>query len=193
MKKGIFIVMFATFALIANAQSDYSNYLNKALEKLEAGDCEAAQNFYNVYKELSGKSASSVEVLLKDCNREKNYSVGDKIMVGDSTYTVAYIRDGGKHGLAILNRGWQSITGNSQKYVVQRGLPTLEEMKMIYSNRDLLGLYDKYWISEYANVSACTINGHEYKYICIMDFLDGKVFYDCPYDSNGVVLLVHRF
>ena len=192
MKKGIFIVMFATFALIANAQSDYSNYLNKALEKLEAGDCEAAQNFYNVYKELSGKSASSVEVLLKDCNREKNYSVGDKIMVGDSTYTVAYIRDGGKHGLAILNRGWQSIIDTD--YVARMSIPTLEELQLIYENRDLLSLYDIYWTctksgpKQIANNQLCYDQDME-----AIAFPTGKVVHVHPGTANGVVLLVHRF
>ena len=108
------VLLFSIFTLVAcvSAQTDYSDYLNKALKELEAGNCDAAQKFYDVYKELSGKTVTSVEVLLADCGgKEKTYKVGDFMKVGDEKYQVAYIRDGGKHGLAVLNKGWQSMSG----------------------------------------------------------------------------------
>ncbi|MCR4665223.1 MAG: hypothetical protein K5660_07645 [Paludibacteraceae bacterium] len=79
-------IIFALFALItfsANAQYDYSSYLHKAMEKLEQGDCQAAQKFYDVYKELSGQSVSSLEVLIADCgeSQDKTYNIGDQIKV----------------------------------------------------------------------------------------------------------------
>lgn len=189
MKKGIFIVMFAMSALIASAQTDYSNYLNKALEKLDAGDCESAMKNYNVYKELSGKSVSSVEILLKDCNREKNYSVGETMMVGDDAYIIAYVRDEGKHGLAIHNAGWQALKSDYQKYIVQKGIPTIAEMKMIYSNRDLVGLYDIYWVCD-GQCSSCSCDT---SCKCALDFSIGEFCSRCPSGKNGVILLIHRF
>lgn len=77
MKNKLFLLAFFCMCVFGvNAQSDYSSYLNKALEKLEAGDCEAGRRFYNVYKELSGKSVLSVEELISDCSRSAGYKLG---------------------------------------------------------------------------------------------------------------------
>ena len=58
MKKTLLLMILVLVGGSISAQSDYSNYLNKALEKLEAGECESAQRFYNIYKELSGSQSS---------------------------------------------------------------------------------------------------------------------------------------
>ena len=47
--KFFLLALFATFALSISAQTDYSNYLSKAMAKLEEGDCASAKKFYNVY------------------------------------------------------------------------------------------------------------------------------------------------
>ena len=72
MKKTLLILIAVMVGCSINAQSDYSNYLNKALEKLEAGECESAQRFYNIYKELSGSQSSYVESRIQECS-EKLY------------------------------------------------------------------------------------------------------------------------
>ena len=145
--KSIFFVLFAALIFTASAQSDYSSYLNKAMEKLETGDCEAAQKYYNVYQELSGETKSSVQVLIDDCtksrNKEQTYVIGDEMHVKDTTYIVAYIRDGGKHGFAILNLGWKRLYLYTDN-ILRQEVPTLDELKLIYQNRDVLRIYENY-------------------------------------------------
>ncbi len=192
--KQIFLI-FSIFcmAVYVTAQTDYSEYLNTVREKLEAGDCDAAQKYYNVYKELTGKTVTSMEVLLSDCGKEKTYKVGDYMKVGDEKYQVAYVRDGGKHGIAILNKGWQAIYGNQQLYVTKKGIPTLEELRIIYTNRDVLRLYDTYW--------TCTLDSARTSqsiyaigvYYFNKDFSTGKEeSRRLDYDGCGI-LLIHRF
>lgn len=188
MKRILLLFSILTIMAYVSAQTeDYSKYLNSALEKLEAGDCDAAQKYYNVYKELVGKSVASVEVLLSECGgKEKTYKVGDYIKVGDEKYQVAYIRDGGKHGLAVLNKGWQAMSDKKDLYITRKGIPTMEEMKLIYSNRDIVRLYDIYW--------TCSRNtsSHSYYYYTY-DFSTGKITEDDYAKSNGIILLIHRF
>ena len=184
MKRIILLFSFLTFMVYVSAQTeDYSKYLNNALEKLELGDCDAAQKYYNVYKELAGKSAISVEVLLAECGKEQTYKVGDYIKVGDEKYQVAYVRDGGKHGLAVLNKGWQAISDKKDVFITRKGIPTLEEMKLLYANRDLVRLYDIYW----------TCTAKEGGYYFTFDFSTGKIANEHFSNVKGVVLLIHRF
>ncbi len=133
MKTKLFLfALLAMAALSVSAQSDYSNYLNKAMEKLDEGDCSSAQKFYNVYKELSGRSVSSIELLLADCTRSasKTYAINDKIKIGNYIYRVAYIEDEGKHGFAIYDLGSGPIT---DEMLTNRQLPTRSEMAIIAS------------------------------------------------------------
>lgn len=79
MKTRFFLVVFSlACALSAVAQTDYSSYLDGAMKKLEAGDCESAQKLYNVYVDLSGDSKPSVQTLINDCNAEKQKKEGQK-------------------------------------------------------------------------------------------------------------------
>ena len=146
MKAKLLISVLLVMMACAVYAQDYSSYLNKAMEKLEAGDCRGAQNLYNVYKELSGKSMSSVEVLIADCNRssEKTYSVGDTMHVGKEVYEVAFVRDGGRHGFAICNLGWGYLSSYKNN-ISRQEIPTLDELKIIYQSRDILRMYNKYW------------------------------------------------
>ncbi len=180
----VFVLCFMMVSFVIAQSEDYSNYLNSAMNKLEAGDCDAARKYYNVYKELSGKTVASVEELIGDCGKEKTYKVGDYIKVGAEKYQVAYVRDGGKHGLAVLNKGWQAMYGKIEKFITQKGIPTLEEMKLLYPNRDIVRLYDIYW--------TCSRNNSSHMYYTY-DFSTGKIEEKNYYYSNGIILLIYRF
>ena len=72
--KKVSIVGFilVSIAFNVNAQTDDSTYLNKTIERLEAGDCQGAQRFYNVYKELSNRSVKYLEKSIDECfNQQK--------------------------------------------------------------------------------------------------------------------------
>lgn len=185
--KTLFFIICVLFASAVNAQSDYSSYLQKATEKLEAGECEAAWKYYNVYKELSHQSLSSFEALLSDCKKEY-YALGEKMLVNGETYIVVYIRDYGKHGYAVLDKGWHSVNyyGNT---ISQKKIPTIEELKLIYANRDAIGLFSKYWSC--TKSGSCTSGRSTYKTI---DFSTGKEIAECENEQNGgIILMIHRF
>lgn len=69
--KTLMVALFATIAWGTHAQSDDSTYINKAVEKLAEGDCQSAQRYYNVYKEMSGKTIKYLENEIKDCFAQK--------------------------------------------------------------------------------------------------------------------------
>lgn len=142
--KSFFLALFAITSLCLNAQSDYSNYLNKAMEKLDEGDCSSAQKFYNVYKELSGKTVSSLEVLIADCSRNANktYAINDKIKIGNYIYRVAYTEDNGAHGFAIYDLGASPL---SKDRIENRQIPTRSEMAMIAVHAKDLKLDTNLW------------------------------------------------
>ena len=189
--KTIIFALLTVMTFSASAQSDYSSYLNKAMEKLEAGDCESAQKYYNVYKELSGDEKESIQVLINDCKKD-SYSIGEKIVKNGRAYVVAYTRDGGKHGYAVYEEGWAAISKEYTRNVGQKEVPTIKELRLIYANRDKLGLYNKYW--------SCTLSPkgadsplYNARYYYAIDFSTGKQF-DLQWQSeNGVILLIHRF
>lgn len=154
--KTLFVLILTAIAINCNAQSDYSTYLNKAREKIEAGDCEGAQKFYNVYKELSGQTSSSLEKSISDCNKQKNsqktYSIGDdaKDFIGREGYKIAYLDASGKHGFAIK---YDSYTEFPHGYALPeygRLGPTIAELRMMNANRYNLGLSGEYWSETYA-------------------------------------------
>ena len=129
----------------ANGQSNPQDYLDMAKEKLEAGDCDAAQRLYNVYKSLSGRTSSTLEVAIKDCvenNKPKSYRIGDdaKDLVGESGFKIAYLDDSGKHGFAI--KFWGNQRGPTSKP------PTRNDCKVMYNRRITLGLSGEYWTGE---------------------------------------------
>lgn len=146
--KSFFFAVFAMFVISANAQSDYSIYLNKALEKLESNDCEAARKSYNLYKELSGKSVSSLEVLIADCSKDtlKTYAVGDKIFIKNDIYTVAHVEEGGKHGFAVCEIGSGPL---KEEMISKRLIPTWSEFNLIKENNNKLKLEGQYWTPTY--------------------------------------------
>ena len=172
-----------------SSSDKYAFYLDKALEKLEAGDCEDAQKSYDVYKELTGDKKPSVEVLIAECiaNPEKTYKLGDQISVDGKDYTVAYIRDNGKHGLAVYNTGWHSISESDR---AMKTIPTFNELELIYNNRDEVRLFDIYWSC--SRTSSFSDDHGYYKYKC-KDFSTGKVINVLSKYAKAVKLLIHRF
>lgn len=146
--KTILLALFFTVPFCMYAQSyapsDYSNYLNKAMSKLEEGDCATAQKFYNVYKDLSGKAVSSIEILLADCRNDttKTYAVGDVMMVNNEVYKVAYIQQGGKHGFAVREIGAGPL---KPEYRHQQKIPSWSEFLLIKQNNSVLKLDGQYW------------------------------------------------
>ena len=70
------------------------------------------------------------------------YSIGDdaKDLIGRGGYRIAYLDASGKHGFAIQLEG---------KTISEcRASPTLQELKLIYQYRHLLGLEGEYWSSD---------------------------------------------
>ena len=191
MKTKLLISTLCTMMACVVYAQDYSSYLNKAMEKMEAGDCKGAQNLYNLYKELSGRSMSSVEILLADCNQETIVSVGDSIVVGNMRYQVAYVRDGGKHGLAIRNMGWKSLDSDYVTNVTRKGVPTLDELNLIYANRDIIRLYDIYWSCTQDSKGSKGQNGY-YNYIR-KDFSTGEESLRENAYSYAIILRIYRF
>ena len=49
------------------AQDDYSFYLQRAQQRLSEGDCIRAEQSYNTYKDLTGKTDATVERGIRDC------------------------------------------------------------------------------------------------------------------------------
>lgn len=143
-KSLLFFALFLLIVFFGNAQSDYSDYLNKAMEKVEVGDCDAAQRFYNVYKELTGNTSSWVEKAIKDCvdkSKPKTYNIGDDAedFIGYSGFKIAYLDASGKHGFAISfledDNGGVGIC------------PSIDELMLMWRNRHSLGLNGEYWSS----------------------------------------------
>ena len=194
MKTKLFLLFFAltVSVLNCNAQTDSAFYLNKTMEKLKSGDCDVARKFYNVYKEVynNNKPVASIEALLANCKKE-SYAVGETMTVDGEVYVVAYTRDGGKHGLAVCDKGWDNLYGdNYTKFVTRKGIPTLEELKMIHSNKDIIRFYGIYW--------TCSRKDFPYgsspdAYYYVVDFSTGVTDYKAKKDDNGIILLIHRF
>lgn len=182
--RNLLFVLFALLAFQMNAQSDYSSYLNLAMERLEAGDCVSAQKLYNVYKELSGEEKPSVQILIDDCNKKndknKVYKINDKIEIDGRIYKVAHVEDKGKHGFAICDMGGGPITNDM---ISQRLLPTRSEMRIIIRNRLKINLTSgKYWTMDKSDKNHYFYWNNEWS-----DWYSGD-----QYDSHGI-LFIYRF
>lgn len=85
--KGNFSLIFClSFALMIVAgmdciaqEEDHSEYYNAAVRLLDEGDCIRAEQNYNTYKELSGKSSSIIERGIKDCKGSSALQMQDDI------------------------------------------------------------------------------------------------------------------
>ena len=183
----LLFVLFANIAFEANAQSNPQVYLDKAINKLETGDCAAAQSFYNIYKELSGKSIPSVEAMINDCKNILH--IGDTINVHGEKYTVAFLTSNKKHGFAIRDIGVHSIDNpNTLKYLSEQMIPTSAEMDTIYNKNKHIGLTGRYWSSS----ADSYVGSGPWKYLFLKDFLTGKTIVSDQRNKNRI-LLIHRF
>lgn len=191
MKRIILFFIILSFRVCVSAQTeDYSKYLNNALEKLELGDCDAAQKYYSVYKELVGKSVTSVEVLLAECMKELH--LGDVIDVSGEQYIVAYLMDNKQHGFAIRDIGMYAMSQSIIKqYKDEQKIPTWEELMLIYKNNQHIGLTGRYWSETMKKYEGNAYNGYTF-YYGVKDFLSGKEFI-ADSDLKYGVLLIHRF
>lgn len=188
MKTKLFVVVvFIMMAHISSAQSDdYQNYLNKALSSLENGNCDAAKKWYNVYKELTGETVSSVEVLIQDCkptSSAKKYAINDKIEIDGFLYRVAYIEDDGTHGFAIYDLGAGPIP---QDLANARKLPTRSEMALLAVNAEKVMLDKELW---YWTLDKAASNGSKYYSYKLSN---KQTYADTKSTTNGV-LLIYRF
>lgn len=82
----------------------------------------------------------------------------------------------------------------SEREIYKKQIPTLNELKQIYNNKDALRLYDKYW--------SCTNNPsydngilvYTMYYMYTMDFSTAGTIGTYYFNSDGCVkLLIHRF
>lgn len=188
MKKTLIVLLIiSVFALYGYAQSDYSDYLNKAMEKVEVGDCDAAQRFYNVYKELTGNTSSWVEKAIKDCedkSKPKTYNIGDDAedFIGYSGFKIAYLDASGKHGFAIKFDEYTSFTYDNDIY------PSIDELKLMYRNRHSLGLNGEYWSSTKDDKKKYTFD-HYYTF----DYSSGEMRSRETLEVEYKSLLIKRF
>ena len=186
-RKLFLFVLFANIAFEVNAQSAPQVYLDKAVNKLEAGDCDAAQKFYNIYKELSGNPIPSVEAMINDCKNILH--IGDIMEVNGGKYTIAYLTENKKHGFAIRDIGVHSIDNpNTLKYLSEQMIPTSAEMDTIYNNNKHIGLTGKYWSS----TAEGYVGSGPWKYLFLKDFLTGKTSMSDQRNKNRI-LIIHRF
>ena len=187
MKKALILFFcFSSLIFSGYAQSDAFEYLKRSKGNLEQGDCEKAQRNYNVYKELTGKTDPSVEALINECS--KALHLGDVIDVGGEKYTVAYLVGNKQHGFAIRDIGVTNLAlPHTLKYIRERKIPTLEEMRVIYNNNSYIGLTGQYWTS---SVHHSEMYGYSFFYL--KDFISGQEYYGSQNLNYGVIL-IHRF
>jgi len=187
--KILFCSFFLFMSVCANAQeSSYSYLLDNAMECLKNGECDKARKYYNAYVNLTGETKPSVKELIDICEKPKEkYAVGEKMQVGEDVYTVAYVRDEGKHGLAVLDKGYGSIAGEMKNfYIEQKNIPTLEELGQIYANRDIIRFYGVYWTCTENSRASCTA-------YYTKDFSTGRKDSECKDYKHAIILLIHRF
>lgn len=191
MKTRILLLTFMTFLSInIAAQSDYSSYLDDAMSKIKAGECESARKFYNVYKEMSGKSSPSVEALLIDCEDSavktdsNRHYINEKIKIGEFLYRVAYVEDEGQHGFAIYDYGSSKLTS---KLIKSRSVPTRSEMQIIARNAHLLNLKTDLY---YWTLDKCDNDWGPRYFIFNLSTQETKYNNTTEYYS---LLLIHRF
>ena len=134
------LAMLLGIGTLAVAQSNYSEYLDLAMEKLKAQDCDAAQKYYNVYKELAGKSVSSMEVLIEDCKAA--LANGPKqIQINYQNYEVLPGDLEGTYTWSDANSACANLTafGKSDWY-----LPTKDELAGLYKQKNEIGGFADY-------------------------------------------------
>lgn len=117
MKQKFFIIALLSLSTLfgfAQTNDSYSYLIDNAMESLRAGDCDAAQRFYNAYKELSGASKPSVQVLIDNCKEEKRVHERKKkpqIDLMDNSYCRANKNRYVAWNIAGAGYPWNLVTG----------------------------------------------------------------------------------
>lgn len=182
----LFVLMLSFTPQTLWAQDDYNFYLQKAQQRIDEGDCAGAQKNYNVYKELSGKTLASFEVLIEDCIAENRFRIGDKIDVDGEYYIIAYLTENKQHGFAIKDEGMDNLCNpKTLGFIRNNNIPSLGELEIIYKNNDKIGLTAVYWTKSLYAVSS-------YDFYYTINFLTGKKVPSDQRNTNGI-LLIHRF
>jgi hypothetical protein len=203
MKQNIKISIFAAMLLCSTAawsQTDdtENQVMQKVTEALSQGDCDRAQRNYNVWKDLTQTTNSSVESRIKSCFDAKETATtkedtkSNSVLQVGQNYTAIYYKQGdeysckgiiayldysGKHGLLLRDEKRSNKTPKSWSVEAPWKVPTKEELETIYKNKIKLGLNDEYWSS---TKKKC-LNGDCYY---TMDFYSGKVNVRDTYESN---------
>lgn len=88
--KLVLTIALMVFSRTIFAQDDYDFYLQKARQRLSEGDCIRAEQSYNTYKDLTGKSDATVERGIRDC-QSNNGVQKPFISKPVEPFTVSYI------------------------------------------------------------------------------------------------------
>ena len=136
--------MLLGIGIFAMAQ-DYSEYLDLAMEKLKAKDCDAAQKYYNVYKDLSKQSLPSVEVLIEDC-KTASANGPKQVQINYQDYEVLPADLDDTYKWKNAKSVCENLTafGKSDWY-----LPSKEELAGLYKHKGEIGGFTnlQYWSS----------------------------------------------
>jgi hypothetical protein len=145
MKKIVYTLLCLLMANFAVGQTDYSDYLKQAREKAEAGDCEGAQRFYNVYVEMTGETDAVVNNAIQQCYENNSMKEPRKYKVGEDVgegFKIAYVDDTGRRGFAIrFSNYYECIVPDI----------TINELQCLYPNRRVLNLSGEYWSTSKAS------------------------------------------
>ena len=179
LKYTMVLAMLLGIGTFAMAQ-DYSEYLDLAMEKLKAKDCDAAQKYYNVYKELTGKSVLSVEVLIEDC-KSASANAPKQIQINYQDYEVLPGDLDGDYGGQDGNKACDELTafGKSDWH-----LPTHSELDALYNHKNEIGGFkDAYYESS-------TVNSRGF--VLFQNFRNGKIGTDREFGASVRVRCIRK-
>lgn len=156
LKFTIVLAMLLFAGTFAVAQ-DYSEYYNAAVRLLDEGDCVKAEQNYNVYKKLTGKTSAFVEKGIVECKGANKLSANGakQIQINFQNYEVLPTDLDGTYKWAEAKSACDNLIafGKSDWY-----LPTKAELAGLYKHKDEIGGFSDGWnwwsSSEYDSYSA---------------------------------------
>lgn len=92
MKKFLLLLGTLLCAINLSAQNG-ENYLQKAYSALEEGNVKAAQSYYNIYKNITEKTDTDFEVILKDAESKDAWKNNCFIVDMGNGYYIAGLKD----------------------------------------------------------------------------------------------------
>lgn len=190
MKQIILFLSVFCVTVYVSAQRDYSEYLDTVMVKLKAGDCNAAQKFYNVYKDLTGNTKSSIEVLIEDCIKEKEKKEEkpkSKIDLTNNSYCDANKNRYVAWGIAGAGYPWKLITSIEFRGGNVIGVGLYGDIGMDFTNIE----YKRYYYdgSQYGLSSETTLKT-SFRYAGGIKFYPYRgLFIDCGYGTIAQALI----